>query len=369
LVALSANFALYGDLSDRMMSLSAGLGPEQEIYSIDECFISLDGVRGDLRERALKVRARILRWIGIPTCIGVAPTKTLAKFANHVAKSAERKPGSYPAEHAQACDLSKLDRADIDALLAATEVGEVWGIGHKIGEQCRAAGVTTALDLARLDPASVRARFSVVVERTVRELRGEPCIHLEDSHAPKKQIACTRSFGGAVQTLTPLAEAISEFATRAAEKLRAQDSQAGEVLVFIRTSPFRKTPQYSRSVVVPLRRPSSDTSAIVEAALRGLKAVYRRGFQYAKAGVMLMDISTADVEQFELLLEPAEDKSVDERARLMQTLDTVNDRWGRGTLKVGSARIGQVPRNWSMKQERRTPEYTTAWKDLPLVRA
>lgn len=367
LVALSANFALYGDMSDRMMSIAAGLGPSQEIYSIDESFIGLDGVRGDLKARALAVRERIFRWAGIPCCVGIGPTKTLAKFANHVAKQAERKPGSYPSEHARVCDLSTLTPAERDALLAATEVGELWGVGRRIGAQLVEGGIRTALDLARLDPATVKRGWSVVLERTIRELQGTPCIGLEDAPEPKKQIACTRSFGRSVEAFEPLAEAVSEFASRAAEKLRKQSSHASEVLVFIRTSPFRKDPQYSRSMIVPMRRPTDDTSAIVGAALMGLRAIYQPGFRLAKAGVMLLDIQPANREQFELDLgEPVAER---DRSRLMQAMDSVNGRWGKGTVKVGSGRVGEAPRDWGMKQDRRTPAYTTEWADMPTVKA
>jgi len=367
LVALSANFALYGDMSDRMMSLAAGLGPTQEIYSIDESFIGLDGVRGDLKARALAVRSRILRWVGIPCCVGIGPTKTLAKLANHIAKMAERKSGCYPIEHAQVCDLCTLARSQVEELLAATEVGELWGIGPRIGKQLRAGGIATALQLARLDPATVRSRFSVVVERTVRELQGVACIGLEDASQPRQQIACTRSFGAPVMTYEPLAEAVSEFASRAAEKLRLQSSHAADVLVFVRTSPFRQDPQYSRSIIVPLRRPCSDTAAIVAAALLGLRAIFQPGYQLAKAGVMLMGLQPASREQLELAFDkPYAGRS---KARLMQTFDAVNDRWGRGSIKVGSAKIGQAPRGWSMKQQRRTPAYTTDWAQLPIARA
>lgn len=367
LVALSANFALYGDMSDRMMSLAAGMGPSQEIYSIDESFIGLDGVRGDLKARALAVRERIFRWVGIPCCVGIGPTKTLAKFANHVAKQAERKPGSYPGEHARVCDLSTLTLSERDALLAATDVGELWGVGRRIGAQLVEGGIRTALDLARLDPATVKRGWSVVLERTVRELQGTSCIGLEDAPAPKKQIACTRSFGRAVQAMEPLAEAVSEFASRAAEKLRKQSSHACEVLVFIRTSPFRKDPQYSRSMIVPMRRPSNDTSAIVGAALTGLRAIYQPGFQFAKAGVMLLDIQPAGREQFELDL--GEPVSVRDRSHLMKAMDSVNARWGKGTVNVGSAKVGEAPRDWGMKQDRRTPAYTTEWADMPTAKA
>lgn len=367
LVALSANFALYGDMSDRMMSIAAGMGPSQEIYSIDESFIGLDGVRGDLKARALAVRERIFRWVGIPCCVGIGPTKTLAKFANHVAKQAERKPGSYPAEHARVCDLSTLSQDERDALLAATEVGELWGVGRRIGAQLVEGGIRTALDLARLDPATVKRGWSVVLERTVRELQGTPCIGLEDAPEPKKQIACTRSFGRSVEAFEPLAEAVSEFASRAAEKLRKQSSHASEVLVFIRTSPFRKDPQYSRSMIVPMRRPTDDTSAIVGAALMGLRAIFQPGFRLAKAGVMLLDIQPAHREQFELDLgEPVAER---DRSRLMKAMDSVNGRWGKGTVKVGSGRVGEAPRDWGMKQDRRTPAYTTEWADMPTAKA
>ena len=374
LIALSANFELYGDMSDRMMSLAAGLGPEQEIYSIDESFIGLDGVKGDLVARARAVRARILSWTGIPCGIGIGPTKTLAKLANHIAKTAERKPGSYPARFAQVCDLTSATDLERETLLQATDVGEVWGVGGRIGAQLRDLGVKTVWDLARMDPQVARQRWSVVLERTVQELKGVSCIQLDDVPPPKQQIACTRSFGTAVRDLASLKEAVSEFAGRAAEKLRSQNSLAGEVLVFIRTSPFRKAPQYSRSHVQPLVRPSADTRQIVGVALEGLGKIFRPGFDYAKAGVMLMDISSASQVQAELGFDDPEQTlpSAPQRdpQRLMAALDAVNQRWGKHTMKLGSNRLNpQAPRGWVMKQERRTPRYTTLWEEMPLVRA
>ena len=368
LVALSANFALYGDLSDRMMSLAAGLGPAQEIYSIDESFIDLTGVRGDLVARSHKVRARILQWVGIPCGIGIGRTKTLAKLANHVAKTAERKPGSYPAHLAQVCNLDALAPAQLQAVLAATAVGEVWGVGRRISAQLVEAGVSTVLDLARLDAATVRRRWSVVLERTVRELQGTPCIELADTPVAKQEIACTRSFGHAVTDLADLAEAVTEFASRAAQKLRQQGSQAAQVLCFIRTSPFRPEAQYSRSISVPLRRASADTGVIVAAALAGLAAIYRPGFKYAKAGVMLLDLQSDRVQQGELMFED-EATELQARSQLMTTLDELNLRYGRGTVVMASAGLAGERRVWSMKQERRTPGYTTCWADMPVARA
>jgi len=368
LVALSANFALYGDMSDRMMSLAAGLGPTQEIYSIDESFIGLDGVRGDLVDRAWKIRARIHQWIGIPCGIGIAGTKTLAKLANHIAKTAERKPGVYPDELATVCNLAALSDEQLREVLTATEVGEVWGVGRQLSAQLKAVGVYSVHDFVQLPGDLVRSKWGVVLERTWRELRGEPCIDLDNVPAPKQQIACTRSFGQPVTELKHLQEAISEFTTRAAEKLRRQHHLAGQVLVFARTSPFRDGPRYSRSIVVPLRRPTADTTELTNAALMGLKAIYQPGYKLAKAGVMLLDLIPDTVVQGELGFDDAVPEQRD-RSRLMVAMDQVNDRFGKRTLLLGSSGIEQGADTWAMKQVRRTPRYTTDWHQVPVARA
>ena len=366
LVALSANFTLYGDMSDRMMSLAAGLGPTQEIYSIDESFIGLQGVRGDLTKRAHAISARINQWVGIPCGVGIGQTKTLAKLANHIAKTAERKPGSYPAELAQVCNLAALPPQDLDDVLATTLVEEVWGVGRKLAAQLHEGGVHTVLDLARLDPATVRRRWSVVLERTVRELQGMQCIDLDDAPAPKKQIACTRSFGQAITELAPLVEAVSEFASRAAEKLRQQGGVASQLLVFCHTSPFRPGPRFNRSIVVPLRRPTADTGELVSAAAAGMRRIYEPGYKMAKAGVMLLDLVPGGVLQGELDLEEEDHR---DRTRLMVALDALNQRYGKGT--VHSANTGGTNKRqaWVMKQERCTPQYTTRWEDVPVAKA
>jgi DNA polymerase V len=367
LVALSANFALYGDLSDRVASIIAGMGPAHEIYSIDESFVDLAGVKGDLTDRARRVRERILQWVGIPCGVGIGQTKTLAKLGNYIAKTAERKPGSYPAKLAQVCNLVSLTKEEIQAIFEATPVNEVWGVGRKISAQLNEGGIMTVQDLVKLDPATVRRRWSVVLERTVLELQGTSCISLEDAPPPKQEIACTRSFGHPITELRHVVEAVTEFASRAAEKLRKQSSLAGRILVFIRTSPFRKNdPQYSRSVVVPLRRPTSDTGELVEAAIMGLRAIYRPGYKLAKAGVMLLELQDSSYEQIELDLE--QDSTTD-RSKLMTALDIVNQRFGKGTLHMASAGMAGDKRAWSMKQERRTPCYTTQWKDILEVKA
>ena len=363
--ALSANFGLYGDMSTRMMSLAAGLGPEQEIYSIDECFIAVDGIR-DVTARARRVRERILQWLDLPCGIGIGATKTLAKLANHVAKTAERKPGSYPDDLAQVCNLAQLPASDFDAVLAATGVEEIWGIGPSLTRQLNAVGIVNALQVAQMDAVVARRRWSVTVERTVRELQGLSCIAFEEVAPAKKEIACTRSFGRPVTRLEDLVEAVTTFASRAAEKLRRQESVAGELLVFLHTSPFRKQDrQYSRNVVIPLRMPTADTNLLVNAAIAGVRAVYRPGYNFAKAGVMLLDLANIDVVQHELALDaPPED-----RGRLMAAMDSLNSRFGRGTVTAGSAGTGGQRRRWVMRQELKTPNYTTEWGELPIVRA
>lgn len=350
--------------------VAAGLGPTQEIYSIDESFIGLQGVRGDLVARARRVRERVLQWIGIPTCIGIAQTKTLAKLANHIAKTAERKPGSYPAELAQVCNLAALPGQDLDDVLSATPVGDVWGVGPRIGKQLQEQGVTTVLDLARMDPTTARRGWGVTLERTVRELQGKCCVDLDDAPGPKKQIACTRSFGRPMHELPPLIEAVSEFAGRAAEKLRAQNSLVSELLVFMHTSPYRPGPQLSRSVVVPLRRLTDDTLTLAKAAADGMRYMYAPGYRFIKAGVILVDLQPASLQQRELDLgEPEQACDQRDRSRLMHAMDTINGRYGKGTVHSAATGEEGPKRAWGMKQERRTPQYTTRLEDVPVARA
>lgn len=366
LVALSANFALYGDMSNRMMRVAADLGPTQEIYSIDESFIGLHGVGGDLVTRSWEIRQRIFRWVGIPCGVGIGSTKTRAKLANHIAKTAERKPGSYPSKLATICNLEDLPASDFDAILAATDLSDIWGVGRQLGKQLNALGVHTALDLVRLSPTMVRNKWSVGMERTVRELQGEPCISLEEAPPAKKQIACTRSFGYPVTDLHLLTEAVSDFASRTAEKLRAQNSFASQILVFAHTSPFRKVPQYSGHKVIRLIRPTADTPLLVKASCEGMSQIYRSGFEFSKAGVMLLDLTPETTHQGELDLEELD---LSPRPALMTAIDALNARFGRGTICIASAGSTGERQAWKMRQERLSPHYTTRWSDLPVARA
>jgi DNA polymerase V len=370
IIALSANFTLYGDMSSRMMSIAAGMGVEQEVYSIDESFIGLHGIRGDLTRRAWIIRHRINDWLGLPCCVGIGRTKTLAKLANHVAKSAVRKPNSYPLELGTVCNLASLPPCEYNEVLQCTDLADVWGIGRQLSKQLYELGLKTAYDVAQLDPVLARSRWSVVMERTVRELRGEPCITLDNAASPKQEIACTRSFGQAVTQISDLNQAITEFTARACEKLRKQGSHAGQIMVFVRTSPFRPDKQYQRAIVVPLRRPSSDTAALTASALAGLRAIYKEGYKFAKAGVHLLDLCPAGMVQHELGFDfdgVADAQAASEQ--LMHTLDAVNQRFGKGSLRLASAGAQHDARVWGMKQEHLTPSYTTNWADVPKARA
>ena len=369
LVCLSANFELYGDMSDRMMSLAAGLGPLQEIYSIDESFIgNLDGIP-DLTRRAWAICTRIDKWIGIPTCIGLAPTKTLAKLCNHVAKDAERKPGNYPKELARVCNWIELTREQQIDLLRRTPAGNVWGIGRRIAAKLAEQGILTALDVARMPTVKARDEWNVLLERTVRELQGISCISLEQAPAPKQQIACTRSFGHPITTLPPLIEAVSEFASRAAEKLRYGNQRAGAVQVFVHTSPFRPGPRFNKSATIQLHPPTSDTTLLVNAAVAGLRRIYEPGFLLAKAGVMLLDLCSATTQlQSDLLFEAPCTKR--DHNQLMEVVDRINARYGKSTVHVASTGHTQKDgAGWRMRQERRTPRYTTQQGEIPIARA
>ena len=365
LIALSANFELYGDMSDRMMTLAAGLGPVQEIYSIDECFIGdLAGVP-ELTRRAWTIRSRIERWIGIQTCVGLAPTKTLAKLCNHIAKESERKPGSYPPHFARVCNWQECSESERRDLLQRTPAGEVWGIGRRIAAQLAEAGFTTAWDVSNMPAEQARTGWSVVLERTVRELQGVSCISLDLAPPPKKQIAVTRSFGHPITTLPPLAEAVSDFASKGAEKLRRSGLQAGAAMVYVRTSPFRPGPKFYRTTVTQLQPPTADTSLIVNAALRGLKSIYAPGYQLAKAGVLLLDLASSTHEQLELLQGLQPDKS-----SLMEAVDRINARYGRGSIHLASTGMPHHDdAGWRMKQEMRTPRCTTRFDEIPVLRA
>ena len=354
ILAFSSNYALYADLSSRVMRTLEEMAPRVEVYSIDEAFLDLTGIESviSLVEFGQQVRERIGHWIGITVCVGIAPTKTLAKLANHAAKK-------YPATQG-VVDLTNPDRQR--RLLALVPVDDVWGVGRRLSKRLNALGITTALDLANASPRAIRDQFSVVLERTVRELNGESCIELEEIPPTKKQIVCSRSFGEKVTHFELLREAVCEYATRATEKLRKEQQQAKVMTVFIRTSPFKDNePQYSNSASGELLIPSSDTRDFIELANHLLKRIWKDGFRYAKAGVMLSDFYDPGMFQPGLF----DDISTRSNSQqLMSVLDTINQS---GAGKVFFAGQG-TKKDWSMKREHLSPAYTTRWDQLPRVK-
>lgn len=354
ILAFSSNYALYADLSSRVMRTLEEMAPRVEVYSIDEAFLDLTGIESaiSLVEFGQQVRERIGHWIGITVCVGIAPTKTLAKLANHAAKE-------YPATQG-VVDLTNPDRQR--RLLALVPVDDVWGVGRRLSKRLNALGITTALDLANASPRAIRDQFSVVLERTVRELNGESCIELEEIPPTKKQIVCSRSFGVKVTHFELLREAVCEYATRATEKLRKEQQQAKVLTVFIRTSPFKDNePQYSNSTSGELLIPSCDTRDFIELANHLLKRIWKDGFRYAKAGVMLSDFYDPGMFQPGLF----DDISTRSNSQqLMSVLDTINQS---GAGKVFFAGQG-LKKDWSMKREHLSPAYTTRWDQLPRVK-
>lgn len=274
-----------------------------------------------------------------------------------------------PPELMRVCNWQELSSAQRAQVLKATPAGDVWGIGARIAKQLTAAGIHTAWDVACMPSALAKKRWSITLEKTVLELQGTSCIDLELVAPPKQQIACTRSFGKPVTELAVLLEAISEFATRAAEKARRAGLLAGQLLVFAYTSPFSKHEHWTGSSTVPLAIPTSDTAALVHAAIQGMQRVYEPGYRLSKAGVILMDLRSAHTHEQTALFDASETNTA-ERQRLMHALDSVNQRFGSGTLKLASCGLVDSPHSsWRMKQAKRSPHYTTCWEDIPIARA
>jgi DNA polymerase V len=346
----SSNYSLYADMSDRVMRTLEDMTPRVEIYSIDEAFLDLTGIQPvvSLLDFGQQVKHTIDRWIGITVCVGIAPSKTLAKLANHAAKK-------YSATNG-VVDLT--DRKRQRKLLALTPVEDIWGVGRRLSARLQAMGINTALDLADTSAKSIRQHFSVVLERTVRELNGESCMELEQIPATKKQIICSRSFGARVTSPIQMRQAVCEHVTRAAEKLRKEQQQAKLLSVFIRTSPYQNnTPQYSNTLTAELSRPSDDTRDLIQLSMRLLEQLWRDGYDYAKAGVVLSDFYDIGTYQAGLFDKPSD--RTDSR-QLMDVIDGINHS-GRG--KVFFARQG-IKKSWAMKREYLSPAYTTHWNGL-----
>jgi len=352
---LSSNYALYGDMSRRVMNTLQQFTPSLEVYSIDEAFLSLTGAHDtSFSDYARTIKMTVRQWTGIPVSVGIGPTKVLAKIANKLAKRVETYGGIF--------DLTACK--DIDVLLESLTVHELWGIGRQYASLLSRHGILTARQLKYADDGWIRKHLTVTGLRILWELRGISCIPLEEAPPPKKGIGSSRSFGRPVEALDELSEAVSSYISRAAEKLRAQCSLASVLHVYLGTNRFRQMPQYSNGITLTLSVPTSFTPHLIRYAKEGLKKIYKKGFQYQKAGVFLSGIVPQD--QVQLGLFTRDRLTAGYKRALMDSIDGINRKWGKGTLQCASAGVKQT---WGMRQEMKSKNFTTRWDELPVARA
>lgn len=350
IVVFSSNYALYADMSSRVMQTLEAMAPRVEVYSIDEAFLDLTSVDNVMRfsEFGHQIKETVALHTGMAVCIGIAPTKTLAKLANYAAKK-------YPATRG-VLDLSDKDRQR--KLMAITPVREVWGVGGRLTSRLATLGITTVLDLLDANPKQLRKHFSVVMEKTIRELNGESCLDLEQEAPPKQQILCSRSFGATVTDKQAMQQLISGYVARAAEKLRSEQQCCGHLQVFIRTSFFRKDGnQYGNAASTRFPVQTDDTRALMKAAISLLDLIWKENIPYAKAGVMLTDLSARGVVQQDMF----HTANTDTSRKLMTLLDRIN---ASTHGKAWFASQGQQS-PWAMKRGHLSPAYTTQWGALP----
>ncbi|MES0302928.1 Y-family DNA polymerase [Citrobacter sedlakii] len=355
-VCFSSNYELYADMSQRVMTTLEDLAPRVEIYSIDEAFCDLTGVRNCrvLEDFGRELQEAVYRNTRLAVGVGIGQTKTLAKLANHAAKKWLRQTGGV-------VDLSNVDRQR--KLMAVLPVDETWGVGRRIAKKLEAMGIKTVLDLADTDIRFIRKHFSVVLERTVRELRGESCLGLEEFAPAKQEIVCSRSFGDRITDYVQMRQAICSYAARAAEKLRGEHQYCRFISAFVKTSPFAlNEPYYGNSASVKLLTPTQDSRDIIGAATRCLDVIWKDGHRYQKAGVMLGDFFSQGVAQLNLFDDNAPRAGSE---KLMEVLDHLNAKDGKGTLYFAGQGIQQ---QWQMKREMLSPRYTTRFSDLLRVK-
>lgn len=351
--AFSSNYALYGDMSERVMTLIESMVPAVEVYSIDECFADLSGIQENLTQFGRKARSRIFQCTGVPVGVGIAGTKTLAKLANHTAKRLQAQTGGV-------VDIT--DPFKRDWVLRNTEVKEVWGVGRRMTAHLESMGIHTAMDLAKADAWTLRQKFSVVVEKTARELAGTPCLELDEAEPPKQEICCSRMFGKRLTELAPIKQAVATYVGRAAEKLRAQGSVCKRMRVSIRTGMFNPDEaHHAQSALVELPYPTCDTLLMTRLATDAVGRIFRPGFRYSKAEVLLMDLRQPG-EFSEDLFALKQSVACD---RLMQVMDDINERWGRGTMRAAS--VPATP-DWGMRREMMSQSYTTRIDQLWTVK-
>ena len=350
----SSNFPLYGDLSKRVMNVLDGMVKRIEIYSIDEAFLDLQHIQNinQAHEFGVYCRNTIRQWVGIPVRIGIAPTKTLTKVASHIAKNANGGTG--------VCCLS--NQKDISRILKTLSIREIWGVGHNLARQLNQLGVYSGYELMQMDIRFIRKKFSVVLERTVRELRGESCIQIDDHSEPKKQIVVSRSFRSRIKNLSALKPLISNFAVRAGEKLRQEKQKCSQISVFISTSRFNKQLQYRGFDSFQLPYPVDDTRSILMGANKALNTIFRDGYPYAKAGILLSQFSHPAFIQ-KSLFAITDQQHVKQDTNLMQTIDELNG------AQTQIYYASQCPAGLSpIQKEMVSPKYTTNWWELPTTK-
>ncbi|ECY7128873.1 translesion error-prone DNA polymerase V subunit UmuC, partial [Salmonella enterica] len=346
------NYELYASMSNRVMSHLEELAPRVEQYSIDEMFLDMSGIDSCI-DFGRQLREHVRNGTGLTIGVGMGPTKTLAKSAQWASKE-------WP-QFGGVLALTTGNPRRTEKLLSLQPVEEIWGVGGRISRKLSTMGITTALQLARANPAFIRKNFNVVLERTVRELNGVSCISLEEAPSPKQQIICSRSFGERVTTYEALRQAICQHAERAAEKLRGERQFCRHIAVFVKTSPFAVNEAYYGNVASEkLLLPTRDTRDIISAAVKALDSIWLDGHRYAKAGVMLNDFTPSGVSQLNLFDEDQPRAQSDE---LMKVLDRINHS-GKG--KIWFAGRGIAP-EWQMKRDMLSPAYTTRWRDIPVA--
>lgn len=351
----SSNYALYADMSSRVMSVLETFTPSLEVYSIDEGFLNLTGVypcNQDPISYGQKIKNAVYRHTGIPVCVGMGSTKTLAKLANFAAKKWKATGGV----------LELSDPMRRERLMKLVPVKEVWGVGSRTSEKLNQLGIHTVWDLATQQPERIQEQFNIMIARTVMELNGIACFELEEIAPDKQQIVCSRSFGQKVTTYKELASALANYCTRAAEKLRRQQSVTACITVFIRTNPFNpQEPQYQRSASLNLTLATHDTRLIISYAKRLLSEIFRQGYRYQKCGVQLSNLQPAN-QPTQIQLFDYVDK---ENRPLMAAMDQINQRFPKAVFTAATA----FDKTWKAKTERISPRYTTNWDDLVIVNA
>lgn len=357
----SSNYELYGDMSQRMHAIIGEFSPQQEIYSIDESFLRLDSLPDQnwlLWGQNLKQTVR--QQIGIPVAVGIGPTKTLAKLANHLAKKEERFNGVFAIEN--------LHDAEFVSYLQAMPIQKVWGIGKRLAERLRADGLETVYQFQKASPAAIRKAYGVTLERTFRELNGEVCFQFQEAPGDKKQIINSRSFGQPVTDLKTMERAVISHLSRALEKLRRQNSLCQAVTVFIRSNPFKENrPFYSHHKTLVLLEPSDNSLFLAKKLREALASIWRPGVEFHKAGVILGEILPKGAYQPDLFWQNGDSENSRQQA-LVKLMDQVNRSQGKETLFVASA--GSRRRNgWQMLRNRMSPRYSTQWHELPKASA